>query len=212
MNKIVAAYARVSKIDQHPENQINELKRYVESRGWTMYNGEPFVDHGISGSKGQDKRPGLKALMDAAFRKKIKAVIVWEFSRFARSTRQLLEALENFRVWGIDFISVQQHLDTSTANGRLMFGVIALFAEWEREMIRERTLLGLAEALANGKKLGRRQNEFDVDLMKKNIHLSVRKLASVLNVSPTTSARIKRRYGVPEPGSENGVVLLGEKS
>lgn len=209
-NKIVGAYARVSKVDQHPENQINELIRYVNDCGWTMYNGKPFVDHGFSGSKGADKRPGFKALMAAAHSRKIDVVLVWELSRFARSTKQLVAASEDFLALKIDFISIQQHFDTTTPSGRFTFGMFALLAEFERAMIIERTKLGLLEAKANGKILGRRSNPFDMETMKSNLHLSVRQLADRLEVSPTTAARIKRKYGVPQTCPENDQIIVGE--
>lgn len=212
MTKVVGAYARVSKIDQHPENQINELIRYVEARGWTMFNGKPFVDHGISGKKGADKRPGLKALMDAAHSHRIQVVLVWEFSRFARSLHQLSDAMNKFREWNIDFVSIKQSVDTATASGRMMFGMFALIAEYESELIRERTCLGLCEARDKGVILGRRYADFDMDTMKANLNLSVRKLAECLDVSPTTAARIKKKYGVPQTCPENGLVAIGENS
>lgn len=210
MTKIVGVYVRVSKIDQHPENQIHELQRFIQTRGWTMYGGQPFVDHGISGAKGADKRPALAALMELAHKRKIQAVLVWDLSRFARSMKHLVTALETFRELNVEFISYQQGIDTTTATGRLMFGVIAALAEFEREMIRERTVLGLIEARANGKKLGRPRLIFDFETMKENLGLSVRKLAAVLSVSPTSAARIKAAYGVPISPVKNNENIVGE--
>jgi DNA invertase Pin-like site-specific DNA recombinase len=147
-----AIYARVSTNQQDTQNQLIELRRYCQARGWEAVE---FVDHGLSGALGEDKRPSLKALMDASRRKQISAVICWDFSRFARSMRHLVEALDVFRAWGISFISIREGIDTSTANGRLVFGIFASLAEFERELIRERVLLGLQKVRASGRKLGR---------------------------------------------------------
>jgi DNA invertase Pin-like site-specific DNA recombinase len=85
----------------------------------------------------------------------VDAVVVYRYDRFARSLRQLVNALEDFRTLGIDFISLHEGVDTSTANGRLIFGIFASIAEFERELIRDRVRSGLASAKAKGKRLGR---------------------------------------------------------
>jgi DNA invertase Pin-like site-specific DNA recombinase len=80
--------------------------------------------------------------MTDARQRKISAVVVWDFSRFARSLRQLVDALDRFHTWGVSFISLREGIDTDTANGRLMFGIFASLAEFERELIRERIYVG----------------------------------------------------------------------
>jgi DNA invertase Pin-like site-specific DNA recombinase len=85
----------------------------------------------------------------------VDAVVVYRYDRFARSVRQLVNALEEFRALGIDFISIHEGVDTSTPNGRLVFGIFASIAEFERELIRDRVRSGLAAAKAKGKTLGR---------------------------------------------------------
>jgi len=156
--KKAAVYARVSTNQQDTQNQLIELRRYCEARGWQAIE---FIDNGFSGALGEDKRPALKATMDAARKRKVDTVIVWDFSRFARSMRQLVEALDLFRAWGVSFISLREGIDTSTANGRLVFGIFASLAEFERELIRERVSLGLRRAQAQGKQLGRPKASID---------------------------------------------------
>jgi DNA invertase Pin-like site-specific DNA recombinase len=147
-----AIYARVSTSNgQNPEMQVRELEEYCARRGWTP--ADRYADSGISGAK--DSRPQLNRLMADARRRSFDTVVVYRYDRFARSLRQLINALEEFRSLGIDFVSLHEGVDTSTANGRLVFGIFASIAEFERELIRSRVRSGLAAARAKGKKPGR---------------------------------------------------------
>src|SRR5579864_6859380 len=136
---------------QDPTMQTRELREYCERRGWEIA-GE-YVDAGISGVK--ERRPQLDALLVACRKRRVDAVIVYRYDRFARSLRQLVNALEEFRSLGIEFISLHEGVDTSTPNGRLVFGIFASIAEFERELIRDRVKSGIAAARAKGKRLGR---------------------------------------------------------
>jgi DNA invertase Pin-like site-specific DNA recombinase len=150
--KQVGIYARVSTHNgQNPEMQLGELRAYCQRRGWEVA-GE-YVDKGISGAK--EHRPALDQLLEDCRRRKVDAVVVYRYDRFARSLRQLINALEEFRALGIDFVSLHEGVDTSTPNGRLVFGIFASIAEFERELIRDRVRSGLAAAKARGKRLGR---------------------------------------------------------
>ncbi len=150
--KRVALYARVSTAAaQDPAMQLRELREYVAHRGWQVA-GE-YVDKGISGSR--EHRPELDRLWADCRKRKIDAVVVYRYDRFARSLRQLVNALEEFRTLGIEFVSIHEGVDTSTANGRLVFGIFASIAEFERELIRERVRGGIANAKAKGVTLGR---------------------------------------------------------
>jgi DNA invertase Pin-like site-specific DNA recombinase len=143
-----ALYARVSTLNgQDPEMQLRELREYCGRRGWAIA-GE-YVDCGISGSK--ERRPQLDRLLVACRKRQVDAVVVYRYDRFARSLRQLVNALEEFRSLGIDFVSLHEGVDTSTPNGRLVFGIFATIAEFERELIRDRVRSGLASARAKGK-------------------------------------------------------------
>jgi DNA invertase Pin-like site-specific DNA recombinase len=147
-----ALYARVSTLNgQDPEMQLRELREYSARRGWTVV-GE-YVDCGVSGSN--ERRPQLDRLLIACRKRQVDAVVVYRYDRFARSLRQLVNALEEFRSLGIDFVSLHEGVDTSTPHGRLVFGIFATIAEFERELIRDRVRSGLASARAKGKRLGR---------------------------------------------------------
>jgi DNA invertase Pin-like site-specific DNA recombinase len=126
-------------------------------RQWEI--NEEFTDAGISGSK--ESRPALNRLLADAKRRKFDAVLVDRYDRFARSLRQLVNALSEFDALGIDFVSLHEGVDTSTPNGRLVFGIFASIAEFERELIRGRVRSGLAAARARGKRLGRPQVVLD---------------------------------------------------
>lgn len=147
-----AIYARVSTNNgQDPTMQTRELREYCQRRGWEI-EGE-YVDAGVSGAK--ERRPQLDALLVACRKRRVDAVVVYRYDRFARSLRQLVNALEEFRSLGIEFISLHEGVDTSTPNGRLVFGIFASIAEFERELIRDRVKSGIAAARSKGKRLGR---------------------------------------------------------
>src|SRR5258708_10256825 len=156
--KRAAIYARVSTLNgQNPEMQLAEVRRFCQSRGWEIA-GE-FVDSGISGAK--ESRPALDKLLALCRRRQVDAVVVYRYDRFARSLRQLVNALEEFRALGIDFVSLHEGVDTSTPNGRLVFGIFASIAEFERELIRDRVRSGLAMAKSKGQQLGRPRKHVD---------------------------------------------------
>jgi DNA invertase Pin-like site-specific DNA recombinase len=126
------------------------LEQIASHHGWTVV--QCYTDR-ISGSK--ESRPGLDALMSDARRRKFDVVLVWRFDRFARSVRQLVIALEEFSAMGIDFISTQEAVDTSTPMGKAMFTLIGAMGELERDVMRERILLGMAHAAKHGTKSGK---------------------------------------------------------
>lgn len=147
----VALYGRVSTAEQNAAMQIDELRAYCVRRQWEIV--EEFIDAGVSGSK--ESRPALNRLLVDAKRRKFDTVLVYRYDRFARSLRQLVNALAEFDALGIHFVSLHEGVDTSTPNGRLVFGIFASIAEFERELIRGRVRSGLAAARARGKRLGR---------------------------------------------------------
>ncbi|MBN2565030.1 MAG: recombinase family protein, partial [Candidatus Eisenbacteria bacterium] len=169
------------------ENQIDQIRKFCAARGWEI--AQEFVDHGISGAK--TKRPALTKLMDASRSREIDAVVVWRFDRFGRSTRHLVESLELFLELGVDFVSMTEGVDTSTSTGKLMFGIISAFAQFERDLIRERTMAGLERARKSGKRLGRPRKVFNRSQAErlKAAGLSVRQIAEKLGVSKSIVQR-----------------------
>src|SRR4051812_13096874 len=135
---------------QNPEVQEQPLRELLSQRGWQFH--QLYSDR-ASGAK--EKRPGLNALMADARRGLFDVVVVWRFDRFARSVKQLVLALEEFRALGIDFVSHQESLDTSTPMGRAMFVITSAIAELERNIIRERVVAGLEYAHTNGTRSGK---------------------------------------------------------
>ena len=178
----VALYARVSKNNgQDPETQLIALREDAGHRGMTVI--DEYVDIGISGAK--DRRPELDRLMTDARRRKFDAVLVARFDRFARSTKHLVLALEEFNSLGIDFVSLNESIDTSTPMGKMIFTVIGAVAELERSLIRERVMMGLDRATRQGKRLGRPQKLVDrqqVAILQAK-GFSLRQIALELNVS-----------------------------
>jgi DNA invertase Pin-like site-specific DNA recombinase len=154
----VALYGRVSTAEQNAAMQIDELRAYCGRRQWDII--EEFIDSGVSGSK--ESRPALNRLLADAKRRKFDTVLVYRYDRFARSLRQLVNALAEFDALGIHFVSLHEGVDTSTPNGRLVFGIFASIAEFERELIRGRVRSGLAAARARGKRIGRPNSDVDV--------------------------------------------------
>jgi DNA invertase Pin-like site-specific DNA recombinase len=144
-------YARVSTKDQSCDLQLRDLRSYCTARGFYLL--REYVDVGESGAK--DSRPQLNELMAAARKRQIDAVLVWRFDRFARSTKHLLLALEEFRSLGIQFISYQENIDTSSPLGQALFTIVSAVAQLERDLIRERVSAGIRNARASGKQLGR---------------------------------------------------------
>ena len=141
------------------------------------------LDNGVSGSK--DSRPELNRLMADAKRRKFDAVVVYRFDRFARSTRHLVNALAEFNALGIQFISMHEGIDTSTPNGRLVFGIFASIAEFERDLIRERVRSGIANRKAKGLRVGRKPVALDAAKVAslRAQGLSIREIATELKCS-----------------------------
>ena len=178
-----ALYARVSTADknQDPEMQLRELREYCAQRGWEAA-GE-YVDVGVSGSK--DNRPELNRLMEDAKNGKFDGVLVWRFDRFARSSSHLLRALETFQKLGVEFVSLNEAIDTSTPTGKMVFTILGAVAELERELIRERVRAGLRNAKAKGRQIGRKPVSVDVIALQalRSEGLTIREVAVAMNLS-----------------------------
>ncbi len=185
----VALYARVSTTDQSTDSQLLDLRRYVADRGWHLH--REYTDNGVSGTK--DNRPALNQLMDDAKKRKFSVVLVWRFDRFARSTRHLINALDEFRNLGVDFVSYQENIDTSSPLGSAIFTIISAVAQLERDIIAERVKAGLRRAVEAGKQLGRPNGtSLDVEAIHRlrSEGLSLMRIAKALKTSKSSIARL----------------------
>jgi len=185
----VALYARVSTTDQSTDSQLLDLRRYTQERNWHVF--REYCDNGISGTK--DSRPALNELMNDAKKRKFDVVLVWRFDRFARSTKHLILALEEFKNLGIDFVSYQENIDTSSPLGSAIFTIISAVAQLERDIIAERVKAGLRRAVETGKQLGRPNGtSLDVEAIHRlrSEGLSLMQIAKALNTSKSSVARL----------------------
>jgi DNA invertase Pin-like site-specific DNA recombinase len=144
---------RVSTSEQTTRNQRRELKAVADRHGWEVVS--IFEDDGISGAKGREKRPGLDAMLKAVARRDVDMVAAWSVDRLGRSLTHLVSILQDLHAKDVDLYLHQQGLDTSTPSGRAMFQMLGVFAEFERALIRERVVAGLARAKEDGTQLGR---------------------------------------------------------
>jgi DNA invertase Pin-like site-specific DNA recombinase len=148
--KRATIYARVSTREQNVDMQLIDLRGYAKARGLNVI--QEYIDYG-SGSK-NDRKNYLK-LFDDVRKRKTDIVLVWKFDRFARSTKELISALEEFRSIGVDFISFKENMDTTTHMGKILFTIISAFAEFEKAVLRERVVAGMEKARAKGIEFGR---------------------------------------------------------
>jgi DNA invertase Pin-like site-specific DNA recombinase len=176
-----AVYARVSTFDQEPENQLQELRRYVEARGWTAVE---YVDRGVSGAK--DRRPALDQLLADAKRRRVDVLVCWRLDRLGRNLRHLITLLDELQSLGVAFVSLAEGIDATTPAGKLQMHILGAIAEFERERIRERVLAGLQRARAQGKRLGRPRKRPPTLAVPGG---SVRAAAGIWGVSKSTAAR-----------------------
>lgn len=151
----VATYSRVSTDDkgQRPEIQVNELRRYCAAREWNVTH--EIVDHGYSG--GTDDRPGLKKLLRLVKSREVDIVVVVKLDRLFRSLKHLVTTLDEWQALGVIFCATADAVDYSTPGGRLFAQILGCLAEFEKSLLRERTMMGLAHARSLGKTLGRPQ-------------------------------------------------------
>ena len=147
----MAIYARVSTGHQAVDMQLVELREYVGRAGWTVY--REFIDEGYSGKN--TARPAFKEMMDEARRRKFDVLLVWKLDRLSRSLKDLIGTLDELGHHGVDFISYDNKIDTSSPTGKLVFQIIGAVAEFERDIISERVKAGLRNARRKGKRLGR---------------------------------------------------------
>ena len=149
-------YARVSTDSQTTDNQINELNRVAELKGYKIVH--TFKDEGISGAKGRDERKGFDELIKGAVKKDFDMILCWSVDRLGRSLQDLVSFLNEIHSVNCDLYIHQSGIDTSTPSGKMMFQMCGVFAEFERGMIRERVISGQNRAKEQGKHIGRPTN------------------------------------------------------
>ena len=198
--KRVALYARVSTLDkgQDPETQLVQLRQYAQARNFEVIT--EFIDY-ASGTS--EDRTQYKLMMAAAKKRKIDVVLVWRYDRFACSTQALVNALKEFQSLGIDFISYQENIDTTTPTGELIFHVMASLAQFESSLISQRVKAGMARAKAQGKHISR--PPIAKELQQKIIELQ-REGVSMNKISKTLGIAYGTVYNYRSTMSETEVV------
>jgi DNA invertase Pin-like site-specific DNA recombinase len=188
MAKRVAVYARVSTDGQSVNAQLAELQEVAARRGWEIVT--EYMDKGISGAKGRDKRPGLDAMLKAATRREFDMVAAWSVDRLGRSLQHLVAGLSDLQAAGVGLYLHKQALDTTTPSGKAMYGMLGVFAEFERDMIAERVRAGMKQAAAkgtrSGKAIGRPKINGKAERKARELKakgLSIRKIAALLGIS-----------------------------
>jgi DNA invertase Pin-like site-specific DNA recombinase len=181
-------YARVSTGEQDTGMQLREMLEFSERRKWET---EVFTDS-MSGAK--EKRPGLDQMLALVRKRKCDVVLVYRFDRFARSLRQLVNALEEFKALGVQFVSVHENIDTTLPHGELLFHLFAAIAQFERALISERVKSGVAHARSKGIKLGRRKIVVDAEKLAllRAQGLSLRAIGERMGISHASVVRALR--------------------
>ena len=159
MNRKAVIYSRVSTNEQTVENQLRVLREVAEKRGLEVV--REISDEGISGAKGRNERPGFDELIKGSVTNEWDIILVWDVSRLGRSLKHLVSFLEDIQSARCDMYIHQSGIDTSTASGKMMFGMLSVFSEFERSMIRERVIAGQQRAKSEGKHIGRPTNVND---------------------------------------------------
>jgi DNA invertase Pin-like site-specific DNA recombinase len=192
MNRKAVIYSRVSTNEQTVENQLRVLREVAEKRGLEVV--REISDEGISGAKGRDERQGFDELIKGSVKNEWDIILVWDVSRLGRSLKHLVSFLEDIQSAHCDMYIHQSVIDTSTASGKMMFGMLSVFSEFERSMIRERVIAGQQRAVANGVKLGRKTNVNDgiitaVYHMRQN-NVPIKRIAKDLQIGVGTVYKI----------------------
>lgn len=189
--KRAALYMRVSCVDQNPETQLYDLHQMAAQRGYEIV--QEYTDR-ISGVKA--KRPGLGQLMRDARHGKFDVVLTWACDRIARSTRHLLETLDELNHLNIEFVSFREQIDTGGPLGRAIVVIIGAIAELERSLIVERVRAGMRRARLDGRHIGRRPLELDrgAILCDRQRGHSLSQIAKTYRISRTTVHRVLQEH------------------
>ena len=187
-----AIYTRVSTGSQETSNQLHTLREIANMKGLTIV--KEYTDDGISGAKGRDRRKGFDELLKGATRKEFDVILVWSVDRLGRNLQDLISFLNEIHSVDCDLFIHQSGIDTTTPTGKMIFGILSVFADFERNMITQRTRAGMERAKREGKRIGRPTNLNDG--LKKSIlymrsqGLGIRKIATDLQVGVGTVYRV----------------------
>lgn len=191
--KKVALYARVSTSDkdQNPETQLLPLKKYVKQRGWDIF--DIYVDEESGRTEKKTRREAFRRMMDDASKRQFDILLVFRYSRFARSTKDLVDALRDFETLGIDFVSYSENIDTTTSHGKFFFTIIAAFAQLESDTISDNVKAGLNRVRLQGQRLGRPSlSDKTKDLITQTWqkHRSIKKTSKLLKIPYATVHKV----------------------
>jgi DNA invertase Pin-like site-specific DNA recombinase len=183
-----AIYVRVSTHDQEVENQLEELRRFVEARGWEA---REYLDEGVSGAL--EQRPALNALVRDAKRRRFDVLVCWRLDRLGRSLKHLITLLDDLQALGVAFVSLAEGIDATTPAGKLQMHILGAISEFERARCAERVRAGLARVKRQGRQLGRPRVAVSEDALAAVAGLSTRQAARQLGVSASTIRRRLRQ-------------------
>jgi len=200
-----AIYVRVSTEEQAKEGfslqaQEEALVNYAKALGYEIY--KVYRDEGISAK--DLKRPALQRLLKDASEKKFDAIFIYKLDRFSRSLRDLILTIDKLKEWNIDFISLQDKIETASASGKLMFHIISAFAEFERDLISERTSFGMSKRAETGKIVNRAP--FGYKYVEGNLAVDNEKAKKVREMfedfvyNGYSLRRLSEKYGFSVPG------------
>ena len=185
-------YSRVSTSGQEISNQTNILREVSTMKGLTIV--KEYTDVGISGAKGRDQRKGFDELLKGATRKEFDVILVWSVDRLGRNLQDLISFLNEIHSVGCDLFIHQSGIDTTTPTGKMMFGILSVFADFERSMITQRTRAGMERARLEGRRIGRptNLNEGLIESIKymRSQNLGIRRIATDLKVGVVTVYRV----------------------
>jgi len=190
--KRAALYCRVSLIGQNPENQLRDLRAYVQNRGLSLAQEHVYVDHGIGGTKA--RRPALDRMLEDARRRRFDFLITWSCDRVARSTKHFLQVLDDLDSCGVQFISLREAFDTSGALGRAFLGIVAVLGEMERALLIERVRSGMARARSEGRQIGRARLDVNREqvIQDRRSGMSLTQVAKRHNISRASVCRLMK--------------------
>ncbi len=186
-----ALYLRTSHADRTTENQRRQLRRAAKGAGWTVV--AVYEDNGISGANGREGRPGFDQMLKDASRREFEVIMAWSVDRLGRSVQHLVGFLEEVHALGVDLYLHVQGIDTTTPAGKALFQMLGVFAEFERAMIRERVMAGLARAREQGKVIGRPKVNGKVEKKVRKLRaggMGIKRIAKEAGVAVGTVYRI----------------------